>query len=218
MTLLDVYSLFSKGDITTSEAAKAFGITERDLRFRITRYRERLPLVLSVLDKIRRDEITRAEASAALKVTTREVNYLMATWRVRRPLKPYLVQRSASAIKWEIRKKFAIDFIADAGTIDDAAEGANVSVRQMRRWVSDLLKKHFGMVFKDLRTLPLKRRQRLAAEIEEAEGLELAKQQMLQAIADGKKSLTDEASERVIARRARRERVQRREEGQHRDR
>lgn len=206
MNLLDVYSLLSKQEITVAEAAKAFGFTERDMKFRLTHYGARLPLLLSVLDRIKEDTISRGEAADVLSVTPREVNQLMHNWHIKRPLKAYLIERSTSKVKWEIRKKFAVDFIAGYGTLADAAEGANVSVRQMRRWVSDLLDKHYKMVFKDLKELTLKRRRRLAAEIEEAEGLELAKQQVLQAIADGKRSLGEEALERVMARKARRER------------
>lgn len=205
MNLLDLYSMIQKNEVTPLEAAKALGFTQRDLKFRMTRYGARLPGVLSVLDKIRNDEITRKEAAVQLNVGVREVNQLMNSWRVRRPLKQYLITRASSSVKWEIRKKFAIDFIAGAGTIEDAAEGANVSTRQMRRWVTELLDKHFKMVFKDLKPLSLARRKRLADEIETAEGLELAKQQILKAIADGKRSIADEAVERVVARRIKRE-------------
>jgi hypothetical protein len=204
MTLLDVFNALQNREINLSEAAKALGMTDRDLKFRLTRHGARLPGILTVLDRIRRDEITRDNAATYLNVSVREVNQLMKTWRVSRPLKQYLVDRAAAKVKWEVRKKFAIEFIAAQSTIEDAAENAGVSQRQMRRWVSDLLDKHYGMVFKDLRRLTEVRRRRLADEIETAEGLELAKQQMVKAIADGKRSITDEALDRVLARKARR--------------
>lgn len=205
MTLLDVYNLLQNHEITYAEASKALGLTERDLKFRVTRYGVRLPMVLATLDCIRRDEIKRDGAAQALSVSVREVNNLMRTWRVRRPLKKYLITRTASKVKWEVRKKFAIEFISGTCTIDDAAESADVSTRQMRRWVSEPLEKHFEMPFKDVRTLSLPKRKRLADEIETAEGLEMAKQQVLNEIVSGRRSLADEAIERVMARRARRE-------------
>jgi len=71
----------------------------------------------------------------------------------------------------------------------------------MRRWVSDLLKKHYDMTFKDLKTLSTTRRRRLADEIETAENLELSKQQVLKSIADGKLSIQEEALNRVLSKR-----------------
>lgn len=204
MNLLDVYNMLQKNEITPDVAATALGLTPKDLKFRLTRYGVRLPLVLATLDRIRHDTMTRDEAAQALSLGVREVNQLMQTWKVRRPLKPYIVQRSISKVKWEVRKKFAIEFIAGTCTLDDASENAGVSTRQMRRWVSDLLKAHFEMPFKDLHRLSLPRRARLADEIEEAEGLELAKQQVLNEIAHGKRTLAEEALVRIMARRARR--------------
>ena len=173
------------------------------LKFRMTKFGHRLPLVLATLDKIRNDEITRPEAAEVLGVTTRQINHLMNNWKVERPLKAYLVTRQASKIKWELRKKYAIDFIAGTIDINQAAEAAKCSDRQMRRWVSELLMKHYEMPFKDLKLVQDRRRIRLAQEIEEAEGIELAKQRVLEAISDGKKAIEDEAFDRVLAKKRR---------------
>jgi hypothetical protein len=204
VNLIDVYNMQQTRQLTEEEAARALGITVRSYRIRSSAWGHRLPLLLSVLDKIKADDITRDEAAATLNVSTREVNKLSATWNVTRPTKQYVIDRTASKVKWEVRKKFAIDFIAGAGSIDDAAEAAGVSARQMRRWVSELLQKHFEMPWKDLAKLTPNRRRRLAQEIEAAEGIELAKQQTLNAIARGDKTLHQEALERVAARKARR--------------
>lgn len=203
MNLLDIYSLLRDGKVTVEDAAKALGMTPRDLKIRMTKYGHRFPLVLSILDKIRADEISRVDAAHALGVSVRQINHLMEHFHIKRPLKEYLVSRTASQIKWELRKKFAIDFIADTCTIEEAAESAQVSTRQMRRWVSELLNKHFGMVYKDLKGLAPHRRRRLANDIESAENLELSKQGVLQEIADGRKSLKEEALERVTAKKGR---------------
>lgn len=207
MNLIDVYSLLQSKQLTPSGAAQALNLTERDLKFRLTRWGHRLPLLLATLDKLKAGAIDTQEAAEALQVTPREVNALMTSWRVRRPIKQYLVQRTATQVKWEVHKKFAIDFIAGATTIDEAAEGADLSPRQMRRVVSQLLDKHFQMVFKDLKDISLKRRRRLADEIETAEGLEYAKQQVLNDIANGRKTHTEEALERLMTKKMRRRSV-----------
>ena len=203
MTLLEVYSMMEAGQINHEQAAQALGMDLKTLKFRMTKFGHRLPLVLATLDKIRNGEIERSEAADLLNVSSRQVNHLMTNWKIERPIRAYLVERAASKIKWEIRKKFAIDYIAGSKEIDEASDLAGVSVRQMRRWVSELLMKHYEMPFKDLKLVSDRRRLRLAEEIETAEGLELAKQRVLEAIADGKKAIEEEAFDRVSARKLR---------------
>jgi len=203
MTLLEIYNLVQTKEITETEAAAALELPLAQFRMRKTKWGHRLPLMFSVLDKVRDDGITRDGAAEALQVTVREINKLMTSWNVTRPIKPYLLQREASKVKWEVRKKFAIDFIHGSTTVDEAAESAEVDPRQMRRWVSGLLMKHFEMPWKDLVKMPLNRRRRLAQEIEDAEGFEMSKQNLVNSIARGDKTLQDEALERVTAKRMR---------------
>jgi hypothetical protein len=146
MELVEIYSAIEAGEVTLSEAAKLFGMGERTLKFRLTRWGHRLPLLLSVLDKIRKNQISRDEAAEALGVSTREINALCVTWNVSRPVAKHRVMRAAAGIKRELRKKYAIDYIAGTSTVEDAAAGAQCSERQLRRWVSELLQKHHGMV------------------------------------------------------------------------
>lgn len=204
MNLLDVYNLFDKGEITQEEAASALGMTLKTFRFRCTKWGHRLPLLLAILDKIKEDKITREEAAVALSVTAREVNQLMKSWNISRPVKEYALNKAKAEVKWEIRKRYAIDFIAGSSDIDDAAERAEVSVRQMRRWVSDLINKHFGMVWGDLKLLSNAKRKALALEVEKAENLELERQQTLNAIASGRKTLESEALDRALTRKKKR--------------
>ena len=128
------------------------------------------------------------------------------SWDVQRPLKGYLIDKAAAQVKWEARKKYAIDFVGERETIDSAAEKAGVSTRQMRRWVSELIHEHYGIVFRDLKMIPLHRRRQLADEIEQKEGLEFAVQQRIKAIAEGSKTLQAEAVERATERRDKRRR------------
>lgn len=202
-TLIELYTLQSSGRMTEQEVADALNIPLRSYRIRCTKWGHRFPLMLTVLDKIAADSITRSEAAETLGVSVRQVNKLSESWKVQRPVKEYLIERTRSKVKWEIRKKHAIDFISGSMPLDEAAERSGVSTRMMRRWVSDLLMKHFEMPWKDLVKLPDSRRRRLAQTIEDAEGLELAKQNVLNAIARGDKTLHEEALERVAARRLR---------------
>lgn len=74
----------------------------------------------------------------------------------------------------------------------------------MRRWVSDLINKHFGMVWGDLKLLSNAKRKALALEVEKAENLELERQQTLNAIASGRKTLESEALDRALTRKNKR--------------
>jgi hypothetical protein len=202
MNLLDVYNMREKGLMSEEEAAAAFGRTVRSLRVIWSRWGNKLPLMFSTLDKIREGKVSRAEAAELLEVSLRHVNQMMEAWGVQKPIGEKRVRREQADIKWSVRQKFAIDYIAGATTIEDAAEATQLSVRQMRRWVSQLLQKHYDMPFKDLKVIALARRRRLAQEIEEKEGLDLAKQQMLKAVFDGRKSIQEEAAERLAFARA----------------
>jgi len=204
MKLYEIYKELVHERLTPAEAAEKFRMTEQDLKFRITRHGKRLPQILKTLDRINNDEMTRSEASALLQVGERQVNNLMKSWTVARPLKEYLVHKAVTGVKWEIRKKFAIEFIAGSCTLEEAAENAGVTDRQIRRWVSDLLNTHFGMVFKDLKELTLTKRSRLADEIEEAEGLEVAKMNVLNEVVKGHKAIEELALERVLSKRSNR--------------
>lgn len=161
-------------------------------------------MLLAILDKIKEDKITREEAAEALAVTVREVNQLMKSWNISRPLKEYALNKAKAEVKWEIRKRFAIDYIAGSAELEDAAERAEVSTWQMRRWVSDLINQHFGMVWGDLKLLSNAKRKALALEVEKAENLELERQQTLNAIASGRKTLESEALDRALTRKNKR--------------
>lgn len=204
MKLYDIYAEYIQEKITLEEAAEKLNLSETDLKFRITRYGKKLPIVLKTLDRIRDDEITRDQACNILKISPRQVNNLMLTWQAPRPLKQYLIDKAVSVVKWEIRKKYAVEFIAGTCTIEEAAENSEVSERQIRRWVIDLLKRHFQMTFKDLKEVTLARRRRLADEIEEAEGLEVSKINVLNEVSRGERAIEDVALERVLAKRSNR--------------
>lgn len=199
--LLEIYNLMNSGELTEEQVAKALNLDLKYLRLRLSRWGHKLPLLFATLDKIRDDKISREEAAEVLSISTRQVNKLQESWSIQRPVKTYLVDKASVQIKWEISKKYAVDFIAGSMTIEESAESAGLSTRQMRRWVSDLLLKHYEMVHKELVSLPLHRRKRLADEIEEAENLEISKQQVLKSISDGKLSIQDEALNRVLSRR-----------------
>jgi hypothetical protein len=198
MRLIEIYNMLEKGELKLEEAARAFDMTPRNLKFRLTTWGHRLPLLLSTLDKIRDDRIDRQDAAKVLDVSGREVNHLMLAWKIKRPVKQYVVDRTRAEVKWEIRKKYAIDYIAGHMEIEDAAEAADVSERQMRRWVSEMLMKHYEMPFKDLKEVSNHRRMRLAAEIVSAEGIEDDKKRVIDSISLGKTDMADEVITRVM--------------------
>jgi len=202
MSLYDVYSQYNQGKITEEEAASQFGLTLRDFRFRKSRFGERLPQVLKVLDQIAADEISRSDAAALLQVEGRTINRLQQSWSTVRPVKEYKVKEAVAAIKWEIHKKYACEYIADRITLEEAAEKTNTSTRQVRRWITKLIVKHFGITFKDLADINWMRRRKMADQIEEAEGLESSKQQLLEAVAEGDMAIEELAAERLQSKHA----------------
>lgn len=202
--LYTTYRKLQQHLITEIEAAQAFGMTVKQLRFQITRQGNRLPLILKTLDAISQDKMSRQEAAELLQVSVRQVNHLQGTWKVDRPIKEYLIHKAAARVKWEIRKKYASDFISGSSSLEEASELAGVSTRQMRRWVAELLEKHYQMPFVDLKLVSLPRRRRMADEIDEAEGLETAKQNVLAEVAKGARALQEVALERVKSRHSQR--------------
>lgn len=100
-------------------------------------------------------------------------------------MKAYLLTMASSKVKWEVIKNYAIEVIADSMTAEQAALAADVSTRQLRRWVAQLLDTHLGIVSRDLRAMPLAKRRRLADQIEESEGLSAAAQAVAKAGAAG---------------------------------
>ena len=102
-------------------------------------------------------------------------------------------------MKWEVQKKFAIDYIAGrAGSLDKASALAGVSERQFRRIVSAPLSEHLGMVWSDPGDLPLPQLQRVAREIEKAERIAAETHRLASDISDGKVSRKDEAIKRAV--------------------
>ena len=197
MSLYSIYQNFVQGKITEEQAAEQFNISLKDFRFRRSRYGERLPQVLSVLDRIASDEISRSDAGAILQISDRSVNALQQSWSVIRPIKEYKVRQVVAKVKWEIRTKFACEFISGSQNIDQCAAGAGLSSRQMRRWIEKLIDKYYGITFKDLKSISLARLKKMADEIEQAEGLEHAKQQVLREVVLGEKAIEELAVERL---------------------
>lgn len=202
MNLIDIYTMHTSGSMTDEDAAKALGVSVPGFRIRASKWGHRLPLLLATLDKIKAGTISRDEASEVLEVTPRQVNVLMNTWGVQRPVHQKRLQHERASIKWSVRKKYALDFIAERLSLDAAAESADVSVRQIRRWVSDLLRKHYDMPFKDLSRITTHRRRQLAEDIQKSEDLEEAKQHMMKAVLTGEKSVSEAAIERVAMKQA----------------
>lgn len=196
-TLLEIYAAFLGGKLDHDEAAKAFDITPDELRRRIIASGFRLPMILSLLDRIRVNEITREKAAEILHIDVRQINRFMGRWKIKRTAAVSLVKVTAAAIKWEIRKKYAIEYIAGAMTFEEAADMASVGTRQMRRWVEDLLQKHLSLTSMGLKTLTATQRMQLAQAIEEGEGLDQEKARVLYEVALGRRTLKDEAMARI---------------------
>ena len=204
MKLQDIYTLLDRHEITEEEAAEALDMSLKTLRFHIRRHGHRLPLILIVMDKLAENQITRDEAATLLGVSVRQINMYERTWKITKPLKPYLFSRERAQVKWELRKRFAIEYIAGTMSLDDAADKAEVSDRQMRRWISELLDRHYGMVWGDLNVIDEAKRRRIADEIQQKEQLEYEKTRTLDNIASGRKDIGDYVLDRMLRKRQKR--------------
>lgn len=198
MKLLELYTALNNREITLEQAAAALGVTEKGLKIRMSKHGLRLP---SILDQVQDNTITRDQAAEALQVGVRTVNALMVSWSVMRPVAPRTLQKATSAVKWEVRKRFACDFIAGRLNLAKASEAAGIDERQMRRWVSQLLGKHFGMVYKDLAHTTPQRLREISQEILDKERIEEEALRASERVSEGDMTEKEVGARRVVSRR-----------------
>jgi len=199
MTFTDIFIGLRDNTLSVEQAAEIIGLTPESMRHRITVWGRRLELLFEVLDLLKTDQITRSDASARLGISPRALNRLQESWHAQRPVKTYIVKRQETAIKWEMHKAWALGYIEGRVTLEDAAAGTGLHPRQVRRWITKLLEKHFNMPWKDLKKVSQRNRTRMANEIAEAERLELDKLRALESIARGERTAHAEAVARVLA-------------------
>lgn len=204
MSITSLYQKYKAGKLTKERFAEKLGISPLQLTIRLGKHGDQIEKRFEILDKIAENLITRDQAAlewSGIKggVNVRTINAAMRAWGVEREMTEDMVNRVAPKVKWEVIKKYSVDFIK--GTLDlvKSAEAAGISDRQLRRWVSDLLIKHYDMPFKDLKHVTQTRREALAADILLAESLESGK---IQPVLMGQISRFEEAELRIAAKRA----------------
>ena len=168
-TLLEVFTDLSKGDITIEKASLLLDCEERLIKMRLTRWGDKLPTLLFCLQSLQDGTVTAEAVADELQVSKRDVYQLTEKWNITLPERPegeYSKRRKSAATKWTRIIKAAISVIA-GDDLESAAIQAEVSERQLRRWVDKLLKEYHGIVWKDMNMLPLPRRRELARSIEE---------------------------------------------------
>lgn len=204
MHITPLYLKFKAGKLTKERFAEKLGISPVQLTIRLGKHGDQIEKRFGILDKISENLITRDQAALEWGgvnggVNVRTINAAMRAWGVEREMTEDMVSRVAPQVKWEIIKKYSVDFILGTLNLSASASAAGISDRQLRRWVSQLLKKHYDMPFKDLKMVTQTRRQALAADILEAESLEEAK---IQPVLTGEVSRFEEAERRIAAKRA----------------
>lgn len=195
MSITALYHKYKAGKLTKERFAEKLGISPLQLTIRLGKHGDQIEKRFEILDKIAENLITRDQAALEWgKVNVRTINAAMLAWGIEREMTEDMVSRVAPKVKWEVIKKYSVDFIK--GTLDlvKSAEAAGISDRQLRRWVSDLLKKHYDMPFKDLKHVTQQRREALAADILLAESLESSK---IQPVLMGEMSRFEEAERRI---------------------
>lgn len=197
MNHLDLYKQYKKGTLTLADWAEVLDIKETSLKIRVTKQGARLPKFLATLDKIASGALTMKEGAELLGVAPRAMSTNCATWKVQKPVSDFVLTRTTATLKWDVRKKFALDFIAGRYNLDQASESAEISTREMRRWVWKLLDKYQIGDFRSLVDTSLRQRRKWAEDIEQAEGLEHAKLRLLETIGAGQRALAEVALEQA---------------------
>lgn len=197
MKRYDVYKQYSEGSMTLAAVAANLEMTERDFKFRVTKWGNRLSTVLNLMDGVEQGTKNSKDVAEALGIQTRAANSLIGSFKVIRPLGEWRIERAAPKIKWDLHTKVAIDVIACSKTFADAAIAANISERQVRRVVSALVKQHCQMTYKDLAAMKVQDRRRIANDIDLKEQSDHASRQLLQAIELGHTTIVDEARKLV---------------------
>lgn len=186
LSLLEIYDRLYKGDITPEKASRMLNTQPRMVKHRLNRWGDRLPTLLFLLEKMGQGAVRPREVAEELGTSVRNVYLLARHWQVAVPpafdghaVAEIQERRSRSRLKWLARKKYAVEVIAAQATLEDAAEAAEVSPRQMRRWCDRLLEQHFGLHLPDLRDLSTVKREKMAAQIEKNEGMTLGEMEKL---------------------------------------
>lgn len=168
-----------KGDIKIEQAAEYLNTTPRRVQQMIARWGDRLGAMNEALGSLDKAFPTRKDYSDALnkaaetlKVTRRDINQLLTHYEIARNVilsgdtRSDREEKSEKAQeKFEKSQRAALSFISGADDIESAAEFAEVSSRQMRRWVEKLLGSEQQEI-KDLKHMTTLQRRRLADQIE----------------------------------------------------
>ena len=175
--------LAGRNKITIENAAEHLNTSPRRVKQMVSYWGSRAGLLKRTLDKMDREFPSRDAYSAALHsaaeqlgITRRQLNRLLNKYELPRnainsgDTRADREETHEKALeKWEMRSKAAVSFISGAETVETAAQYAEISPRQLYRWVKKLLAAR-GVEILDLRKMTLYQRRRLATQVEEGGG------------------------------------------------
>lgn len=169
---------FERGDITLTQAASLLQAKHAaDVIRSLAAYRGNLPYLIKMADKLSHQHPTQSDRrkiveqiAEKFEITPRQVNRMMKNTAVVTP-SPYRVvlrsmRKDEAQKKWEARLKGALSMISGADSMESAAEYAEVTTRQMYRWVNKVLEPKFVTV-RDLKSMSLTERRMLSESIAE---------------------------------------------------
>lgn len=198
MTFSKAYTQFQKGELSEEQFAQILNCTVFGLRVRMGKQGSKFKLTLKTLDELASGTTNTQAAAEKLNCSTRTINSMRENYGVARPVGEWKVRRIGAKIKWDVHKKFALDFIAGTIKLEDAAQAAGLCDRQVRRWVTQLLEKHTDHTWKSHSKLGITQQYHLAREIETKEDLDVQRKMLADAIARGDKTVHGEATDRVV--------------------
>lgn len=165
------------GEITPFRALQLLNTRPRVLKQLNTLWGPFLEGLVPLLDALQAQHNTKYEQTRIKRaiakhigITYRQVNRLLSDEKIDIP-KPKSVEirhekKENAGMKREMHEKHALDVIAGLNRVDDAAEQAELSSRQMYRLVNRLTAL-VGVVYRDLRHTTHTVRKRVADQIEE---------------------------------------------------
>jgi hypothetical protein len=207
-TRLEIYSMYMAGRATLEQTATSLGFTPGGFRIILARAKEEMPKRLAVLDEIDAGRMKNAEACKVLGCSVRNLSALMKNWGVERPMAMEGIDDVLIEIKQGLQIKYALEVIRKPYVkgemvefLDDMADKAGISSRQLRREVTDLLRRHVQLEYTDLTSMNEKQRNAVADQIEEAEHRDAQHVKVIEQVASGIRRREEAAIELAYARR-----------------
>lgn len=175
---------YQLGRLKEEEAMAELGVDRKTLHLLESLWKGRLGGILPLVDSLLVPKKTKGQQSIIklrmaekLGVTIRQVNRLLDSSGIEIPTPISVLEREEIRKNAQNRRrnheKFALDVVFGHETVENAAERAELSVRQMYRVISKMAHRA-GLSYSDLTTAPPSKREKLAKKIEKTAAIHVS--------------------------------------------